>query len=244
MNEPQLFNFEGSKVRTVVIENEPYFVGNDVSKILGYSNYRKATSNHVDEEDRLRTQIGDAGQSREVTVINESGLYSLIMSSKLPNAKKFKRWVTSEVLPAIRKHGAYMTDQKAYSVTHSQDGLADLLLQAGQQLKDKDLIIQKMEPKVNYFDDLVDRKLLTNFRDTAKEMHIKQKAFIDWLLEHKYVYRDKHGQLKHYSKYDNDLFEFREFASEWTDKAHLQSLITPKGRATFKLLLDKDNPRK
>lgn len=100
---------------------------------------------------------------------------------------------------------------------------------------------EQMKPKADYFDDLVKRNLLTNFRDTAKELHIKQKKFIDWLLDHKYVYRDKHRQLKHYAKYDNDLFEFKEFASEWTDKAHLQSLITPKGRATFKLLLERDS---
>ncbi|MGX6472087.1 antA/AntB antirepressor family protein [Pediococcus pentosaceus] len=103
--------------------------------------------------------------------------------------------------------------------------------------------IQVMKPKADYFDDLVERKLLTNFRDTAKELHIGQKKFIDWLLEHKYVYRDKgrRRQLKHYAKYDNDLFEFRESASEWMDKAFVQSLITPKGRATFKLLLEQEN---
>lgn len=112
MKNIQLFNFEGNQVRTVLIDEAPYFIGNDVSKILGYSNYRNAISNHVDEEDKLRTQIKYAGQNREVTVINESGLYSLILSSKMPNAKKFKCWVTSEVLPSIRKHGAYMTPEK------------------------------------------------------------------------------------------------------------------------------------
>lgn len=87
MNNLQEFNFKGNNVRTVQIDDKPYFVGNDVSKILGYSNYRKATLEHVDDDDKLRTQIGNAGQNRTVTVINESGLYSLILSSKLPTAK-------------------------------------------------------------------------------------------------------------------------------------------------------------
>lgn len=132
---PQLFKFKDQQVHTVTIDNEPYFVGNDVSTILGYSNYRNAVSNHVDEDDKLRTQIEYAGQDRNMTVINESGLYSLILGSKLPQAKEFKHWVTSEVLPAIRKHGAYMTDQKAFDVTHNAQGLADLLQQAADQLK-------------------------------------------------------------------------------------------------------------
>lgn len=105
-NNIQIFNFDSREVRTLTINGEPYFVGNDVATILGYSNYRNAVANHVDDEDKLRTQIEYAGQNREMTIINESGLYSLILSSKLPTAKKFKRWVTSEVLPAIRKHGA------------------------------------------------------------------------------------------------------------------------------------------
>lgn len=109
MNELQNFVFEGNDVRTVTINHEPYFVGNDVSQILGYSNYRKATAEHVDNDDKLRTQIGDAGQKREMTVINESGVYSLIFSSHLVSAKRFKHWVTAEVLPAIRKNGAYQS---------------------------------------------------------------------------------------------------------------------------------------
>ena len=147
MNNLQLFDFEGNKVRTLKINDEPYLVGNDVAKILGYSNYRNAVVDHVDDEDKLRTQIKYAGQNREVTVINESGLYSLILSSKMPNAKRFKHWVTSEVLPAIRKHGAYMTDEKAFDVVHNKNGLIDLLQQAADQLKQKDIQIEEMKPK-------------------------------------------------------------------------------------------------
>ncbi|HCT4312902.1 TPA: Bro-N domain-containing protein, partial [Staphylococcus aureus] len=107
MQELQTFNFEELPVRTLEVDGEPYFIGKDVADILGYTNSRKALSDHVDEEDKLTSRIVTAGQNRNVTIINESGLYSLIFSSKLENAKRFKRWVTSEVLPTLRKTGAY-----------------------------------------------------------------------------------------------------------------------------------------
>ncbi|HHC9798048.1 TPA: BRO family protein [Staphylococcus aureus] len=107
MQELQTFNFEELSVRTLEVDGEPYFIGKDVADILGYANGRDALSKHVDAEDKLTSQIATAGQNRNVTIINESGLYSLIFSSKLENAKRFKRWVTSEVLPMLRKTGAY-----------------------------------------------------------------------------------------------------------------------------------------
>ncbi|MBM0826184.1 BRO family protein [Staphylococcus epidermidis] len=107
MSELQTFNFEELPVRTLSIDGEPYFVGKDVADILGYSNSRKALLDHVDEEDKLTSRIVTAGQNRSQTIINESGLYSLIFSSKLESAKRFKRWVTSEVLPTLRKTGTY-----------------------------------------------------------------------------------------------------------------------------------------
>ncbi len=107
MQELQTFNFEELPVRTLEVDGEPYFIGKDVADILGYANGRDALSKHVDAEDKLTSQIATAGQNRNVTIINESGLYSLIFSSKLENAKRFKRWVTSEVLPTLRRTGAY-----------------------------------------------------------------------------------------------------------------------------------------
>ncbi|WP_086098117.1 BRO family protein [Staphylococcus aureus] len=103
----QTFNFEELPVRTLEVDGEPYFIGKDVADILGYANGRDVLSKHVDAEDKLTSQIATAGQNRNVTIINESGLYSLIFSSKLENAKRFKRWVTSEVLPTLRRTGAY-----------------------------------------------------------------------------------------------------------------------------------------
>lgn len=107
MNKLQVFNFNENQIRTLLINNEPYFIGKDVANILGYSNTRKAINDHVDEEDKGVTKCDTLGGKQDLIVINESGLYSLILSSKLATAKKFKRWVTSEVLPAIRKTGQY-----------------------------------------------------------------------------------------------------------------------------------------
>lgn len=132
-NDLKIFeNEKFGQIRTVVISGEPYFVGNDVAVALGYSNTRKAVPDHVDSEDKLRTQIRHAGQNREMTVINESGLYSLILSSKLPQAKSFKRWITSEVLPSIRKTGSYSTkpSSKTYPNTAQQDRAKAMLLNA------------------------------------------------------------------------------------------------------------------
>ena len=112
MNEIKIFdNPEFGKVRTMEINGEPYFVGKDIAEILGYQNGSRDVNRHTDEEDRQKTMIFDGNQDRETIIINESGLYSLILSSKLPKAKEFKRWVTSEVLPSIRKHGAYAVDE-------------------------------------------------------------------------------------------------------------------------------------
>ncbi len=107
MNDLTIFNYRGRNVRTLTIDDEPWFVGKDVAEVLGYSNTRKAIQDHVDEEDKGVTICDTLGGKQELTIINESGLYSLILSSKLPSAKEFKRWVTHEVLPSIRKTGSY-----------------------------------------------------------------------------------------------------------------------------------------
>ena len=249
--ELQIFkNEQFGEVRTVEIEGQPWLVGKDVADILGYVNSRDALAKHVDEDDKLTSQIATAGQMRNQTVINESGLYSLILSSKLPQAKEFKRWVTSEVLPSIRKHGAYMTDQVAYNITHNKPALADLLLMAGNQLKEKEAVIKHLEaekavlsventimkPKADYFDELVDRNLLTSFRETAKQLKIKERKFIDFLLEKKYIYRDKKGKLQPTANKNDGLFEVKETLNEKTQWSGTQTLITPKGRETFRLL--------
>ena len=128
-NEVQVWNYESSEVRTVQVNGEPWFVGKDVADILGYQNGSRDINRHVEEEDRCKIMIFDGRQDKETIVINESGLYSLILSSNLPNAKQFKRWVTNEVLPSIRKHGAYMTEQTLERALTSPDFLIELATQ-------------------------------------------------------------------------------------------------------------------
>ncbi len=239
-------NSEFGSIRIVEIENEPYFVGKDVADVLGYNESNKAISRHIDEEDRMKHPILSTGGIQSSWVINESGLYSLILSSKLPTAKKFKRWVTSEVLPSIRKHGAYMTSATIEQAILNPDTIIKLATALKEeQSKNKQLQAvnselavnnQIMKPKADYFDELVDRNLLTNLRETAKQLEIKQKDFINFLLEKKYLYRDKRGKLMPYAKKNNGLFEVKEVYNDKTKWCGTQTLVTPKGRETFRLL--------
>ena len=127
MNEIQIFTGAFGTIRTVTLNNEPYFVGKDVAEILGYNNSRKAIADHVDDEDKGVTKCDTLGGVQELTVINESGLYSLILRSQLPTAKQFKHWVTSEVLPTIRKHGMYATPQTLEQMLNDPDSMIKVL---------------------------------------------------------------------------------------------------------------------
>lgn len=197
MKDLQIFSFNGLDVRTVLIDGEPYFVGKDIAEILGYAKSRNAIKNHVDDEDKKDAPIqGDLGGTQTMTVINESGLYSLILSSKLPTAKKFKHWVTSEVLPAIRKHGAYMTDEKAFDVVNNKSGLADLLQQAADQLKQKDIQIAEMKPKALFADSVATSNSTILVGELAKILRgngieIGQNRLFDWLRKNGYLISKK-----------------------------------------------------
>lgn len=215
MNQSQLFNFNGQQVRTLVSNNQPYFVGKDVAEILGYGDTNQAIRKHVDDEDKLTRQFNGSGQNRTMTVINESGLYDLIFDasrqSKNPDiqrrAKKFRHWVTSEVLPSIRKHGAYLTDKTAYDITHSKEALGKLLMQAGQRLIDKDREIEALSAelevankKANYVDVIIDSKdditttqvaqdygmSAVSFNKLLKELGVQRKVNNQWILYAKY----------------------------------------------------------
>lgn len=192
MEKLQLFNFENQQVRTLKLNDEPYFVGKDVANILGYSNTRDALSRYVDSEDKGVAKLDTLGGKQNQTIINESGLYSLILSSKMPNAKKFKHWVTSEVLPAIRKHGAYMTDEKAFDVVNNKDGLASLLQQAADQLRQKDIQIEEMKPKALFADAVATSKndiLIGQLAKILKQngYNTGQNRLFKWLREHHYL---------------------------------------------------------
>lgn len=198
MSELQIFNFNGTDIRTLTIDNEPYFVGKDVAEVLGYKKPENAVANHVDEEDKTTTLIQGTGSNykSKTVIVNESGLYSLILSSKLPTAKKFKHWVTSEVLPAIRQHGAYMTDEKAFDVVNNKSGLADLLQQAADQLKRKDIQIAEMKPKALFADSVSASDSTILIGDLAKILKANgvdtgAKRLFQWLRDKSYLINRK-----------------------------------------------------
>ena len=243
MNDIQIFsNPEFGQIRTVTIDEEPWLVGKDVADALGYAKPENAISVHVDDEDKTTTLIQGTGSNykSKAIIINESGLYSLVMSSKLPGAKKFKHWVTGEVLPSIRKHGGYITGQKELT---PEELMAKALIVAQNTLAERERQLSEatvknaiMAPKADYFDELVNRNMLTSFRDTAKELHVKQKTFIDRLMKLKYIYRDKKSKLVPYSDKNDGLFEVKECFNDKTSWSGTQTMITPKGRETFRLL--------
>ena len=241
MTEIQTYtNPEFGPVRAVERDGEPWFVGKDVAQALGYAKPSDAARKLVDEEDRGISKMETPSGTQEMTIINESGLYSLILSSKMPSAKKFKRWVTAEVLPALRKNGGYINGQEnmtdaeimAKALVVAQNTIA----QRDKRISELTVTTQIMQPKADYFDELVDRNLLTNFRETAKQLGIRERTFIAFLVDHKYIYRDKRGRLMPYAEKNSGLFEIKESTNEKTKWSGTQTLITPKGRETFRLL--------
>lgn len=189
MNEVQLFNFENHEVRSLLLNNEPWFVGKDVAEILSYSNTRKALTDHVDTEDKMDgVTIRDSiGRNQKPVLINESGLYSLVLSSKLPSAKKFKRWVTSEVLPALRKTGQYQVKELSGS-----ELMAKALIEAQNVLAAKDKQIEEMKPKVVFADAVATSHTSILVGELAKILkqngiEMGQKRLFAWLREKGYL---------------------------------------------------------
>lgn len=246
MSNIQIFNYQSNEVRTVEMGGEPWFVLKDVCNILGISKYRD-TAARLDADERGSVEVDTLGGTQQVIAVNESGLYHVILRSDKPEAKPFRKWVTSEVLPSIRKNGGYIAGQEQLT---PEELMAKALLVANKTLADREariceltaqnsqLTVEKqiMQPKAEYFDELVDRNLLTNFRETAKELGIKPKAFVAWLLDKKFLYRDQKGKLLPREDKNNGLFEVKEAKNDKTQWSGVQTLITPKGRETFRLL--------
>lgn len=265
MNEVQIFNFENNQVRVIELEGEPWFVGKDVATVLGYKNTRDAMNKHVDTEDKNTVAIHDGitrGNPNQ-TIINESGLYSLILSSKLPTAKAFKRWVTSEVLPAIRKHGAYMTDAKAKAIITDKTALADLLQQAADQLKAKDIQIEEMKPKALFADSvassntsiligvlakIIKQNGVDQLTIKGKQKSLGQNNFFKWLRENGYLISRKGDSYNTPTQkaMELGLFEVKESTTPNPDgsiRITKTTMVTGKGQQYFvnKFLKDKKN---
>lgn len=195
MSNIKIFNFEDLPVRTTTVDNEPYFVGNDVAQILGYEDYRGAINKKVDSDDKLRSQIDHAGQKRNVTLINESGLYSLIFSSKLESAKRFKRWVTSEVLPSIRKHGIYATDNVIENTLNNPDYIINVLTEYKKE-KEHNLALKQQvnenKPKVLFADSVAGSENSILVGELAKLLKqngvdVGQNRLFKWLRNNGYL---------------------------------------------------------
>lgn len=245
MNDLQIFrNDNFGEVRTLIVNDEPYFVAKDVADILGYQNGSRDINIHVEEEDRLKYKISTSGQLREQILINESGLYSLILSSKLPQAKQFKKWVTSEVIPTIRKHGAYMTDEVLKEALTSPDFLIKLATELKEEREKRIALeidnnikaqqIGELKPKADYVDKILKSKSLMNVSQIAKDYGMSATKFNKILHELKVQYKQAEQWLL-YSKYHDkgythsETFDFEnknginetKLTTKWTNKGRL-----------------------
>lgn len=206
-----------------------------MAKALGYSVPKDAISRHC--KGALKHRYPTEGGEQELKVIPEGDVYRLIIRSNLPTAEKFEKWVFDEILPSIRSNGGYIMGQKTIS---DEELMARALLVAQNKIAEKQRQIEIMQPKADYFDALCDKNLLTNFRDTAKELHLKERDFIKWLESRKFIYHDKKGNIKPYAEYSTGskpYFEIKEFQAN--NHVGTQTLITPRGREAFKLLTGK-----
>lgn len=207
----------------------------------GVEYVRWETVNNYLRELKFSQQVG------KDAYIPENIFYRLAMKAKNETAEKFQTLIADEVVPAIRKHGGYLTPAKVEEVLLNPDTIIQLAtqLKASREKTMKleainsELVVQNQiyKPKADYFDQIVDRNLLTSFRETAKQLEIKERVFVGFLLDHKYIYRDKKGKLMPYAEKNNGLFELKECINEKSGWGGTQTMITPKGRETFRLLM-------
>ena len=231
MNEVQLFNFENHEVRSLLLNNEPWFVGKDVADVLGYQNGSRDINRHVDEEDRQKAMFFDGTQDKETIIINESGLYSLIISSKLPNAKKFKRWVTSEVLPSIRQNGGYIANQENLS---EEEILANAIMVAKNVIEKQKLQLQEQAPKVIFADAVSASKTSILVGELAKLLkqngiNMGQNRLFQWLRANGFLIRRKGTDynMPTQTSMEMGLFEIKETSITHSD-GHISVSKTPK----------------
>lgn len=234
-------NPDFGEIRTIEENGNVLFCGSDVAKALGYAKPQNAISTHC--RGALKRGIGvqtgtkadgsPTTQEVEMLFITEGDIYRLAARSKLPGAEKFESWIFDEVLPSIRKNGGYISGQSELSPAEL---MAQALKVADRVLAERDARLAALQPKADYFDALVERNTLTNFRETAKELGASPKKFVAFLLDKKYIYRDQRGKLLPYEAKNDGLFTVKECKSEKTPWSGTQTLITPKGRETFRLL--------
>lgn len=218
MHELKIFeNEEFGQIRTTLDESgNVLFCGSDVAKALGYMDASKAIKLHCKKDGWAICPVIDSiGRTQRAKFLNEGNVYRLIIKSKLPSAEKFEKWVIEEVLPSIRKHGAYVTAPKLAEIIANPESLELLLKQLlaeTQKNKDLEKRLTELAPKGVYYDRLIEAEMLTNFRTTANELGIKPVAFTQFLIDNRYVYRDKRQRVLPYQPYVHDgLFVIKDF---------------------------------
>ena len=236
--ENKLMIFENDafgKVRTLNLNGEPWFVAVDVCSVLDLSNPTIAVS-RLDEDERAKFNLGRQG---DATIVNEPGLYTLVLGSRKPEAKAFKRWITHEVIPAIRKHGVYITDEKLKLFAEHPE-LLDALMKSLYAAHAENLRHraerQTLLPKADYYDAFMDADGCTNLRTTAKELNVPERCFARFLQQTGFLYRSPAGNLMPYAIPRNrGLFRVRDYVRNGHSGAY--TLITPMGKSLFRELL-------
>lgn len=246
MADIQVFNHpEFGSIRTLDDGGRTLFCGADIAKALGYSNPRKALTDHCKGVTKCYSPTNSGEQ--EMNFIPESDLYRLVFSSKLPSAEKFTDWVTTEVLPSIRKNGHYMTPAALREAILNPDTVIQLCQQIkAEREKSARLTAENakltaaneiMQPKADYFDQQVAANQLTGLNETADALRIPRRTFVAWLVERKYLYRTPYNKLVPNAEKNDGLFQPKEYTSNGAPLNGTQTMVTPKGRETFRLML-------
>ena len=238
MNNLQVFkNDQFGEIRTVEIGGEPWFVGKDIAERLGYSNTRKALGDHVDDDDKGVTKCDTLGGTQDITIINESGLYSLVLSSKLPTAKQFKRWITSDVIPTIRKHGAYMTPETIEKMLLNPDTIINLASQLKSEREKRIVLegkVEEMKPAKIFAEAVATSSQSILIGELAKILKqngvdMGQNRLFKWLREHGFLIKREGLDYNMPSQRSMELglFEIKETAITHAD-GHISISKTPK----------------
>lgn len=235
----QIFNYNEKQIRTVAIDGEPWFVLKDVCEVLGISKYRDVAE-RLDEDERGSVRVDTLGGTQRMAAVNESGLYHVIIRSDKPVAKPFRKWITADVLPTMRKTGGYVANEDAFIDAYLPyaDEQTKLLfrstLETVKRLNEK---VKADTPKVSYFNALIDRGNDLSFRETAKELHIGEREMIRNLIAAGYLYRDKKQQLRPYAETNKGYFTLKECVSG--EKTGAQTLVTVEGRKKIAAMFGK-----
>ena len=238
----KLVTFENAafgKIRTLTIDGEPWFVAADVCKALELGN-PSMTVERLDADEKGISSIDTLGGKQRMAIINEPGLYSVILCSRKPEAKAFKRWITHEVIPAIRKYGGYMTKSLLEQVLENPNLIYEFARrmlaeqQKNERLKQE---LDRAKPKADYYDAFIHPESCTNIRATAKELKVPEKMFTAFLIRKRYLYRAPSGGLMPYAKAaDDGLFFVKDYIAV-NGHQGVYTLVTPKGKALFLSML-------